>query len=107
VADLDGVGSKAGKNWDASVTISVVDAGQNAVTEVTVGGAWSEGSSDSCLTDTGGLCSFVLSGIDGKTVSSVTFTVNDLGHVSLVYQPADNTDPDGDSDGTSITINKP
>jgi hypothetical protein len=33
--------------------------------------------------------------------------VSDLTHPTLVYRSADNTDPDGDSDGTTIAVNKP
>ena len=48
-----------------------------------------------------------LAGLASKTVSSVTFTVTDVSHASLAYQAADNSDPDGDSDGSSITVSKP
>jgi hypothetical protein len=40
-------------------------------------------------------------------VASATFTVSSATHVSLTYQASDNHDPDSDSDGTSITVNKP
>jgi hypothetical protein len=35
------------------------------------------------------------------------FTVAGVIHASLTYDPAANADPDGDSDGTAITIKKP
>ena len=106
VADLDGSSSKAGKNWDASATITVWDADQNPVTDATVSGSWSTGDSASCTTGASGQCSLILAGL-GKTVSSVSFTITDVSHASLTYQAGDNADPDGDSDGTSITVAKP
>jgi hypothetical protein len=36
-----------------------------------------------------------------------TFTVTDLTDGSLVYDSASNTDPDGDSNGTVITVVRP
>jgi hypothetical protein len=33
--------------------------------------------------------------------------VTNVSHASLPYQPADNHDPDGDSNGTAITVSKP
>jgi hypothetical protein len=42
-----------------------------------------------------------------KRNSSTTFTVDDVSHASLTYDSSANTDPDGDSDGTSITVSKP
>jgi hypothetical protein len=48
-----------------------------------------------------------LTGINGKSTASVTFTVEGISHVALTYDSAGNTDPDGDSDGTTITVNKP
>ncbi len=49
------------------------------------------------------LCTAALSNKEIK----VTFTVQDVAHPAFVYQPADNADPDGDSDGTSITVSRP
>jgi len=34
----------------------------------------------------------------------VTFSVTDLSQPGFVYQPGDNHDPEGDSDGTAVTI---
>jgi hypothetical protein len=42
--------------------------------------------------------------MDGSA-GSVTFTVSGVSYDSLSYVPADNHDPDGDSDGNSIIIN--
>ena len=42
-----------------------------------------------------------------KRQGSVTFTVTGVSHPSLGYQLGDNHDPDGDSNGTAITVLKP
>jgi hypothetical protein len=39
--------------------------------------------------------------------TSVTFTVNSVTHSTLIYNSPDNHDPDGDSNGTAIVVNKP
>lgn len=39
--------------------------------------------------------------------SSVTFTISNISHATLTYDPAANNDPDGDSNGTAITVRKP
>jgi hypothetical protein len=36
----------------------------------------------------------------------VTFTVNGIAHATLAYAAGENHDPDGDSDGTTITVSK-
>jgi hypothetical protein len=107
VADLDGLSNKAGNKWDASVTITVLDAAQNPVTEAAISGSWSTGDSANCTTDSGGQCTLTLTGLDGKSTASVTFTVEDVSHAALTYDSAGNADPDGDSDGTTIMVNKP
>ncbi len=42
-----------------------------------------------------------------KNTASVTFTVDDVSHIDYVYGPGLKNDPDGDSDGTTISIAKP
>jgi hypothetical protein len=41
-----------------------------------------------------------------KTIASVTYTVTNLSATGYTYDAAANSDPDGDSNGTSITIVK-
>ena len=52
-------------------------------------------------------------GADGQPLSSgnianaqglVTFTVDNLSLAGYGYQPGDNHDPDGESDGTTVTL---
>jgi hypothetical protein len=103
VADLDGsavlVGTKG--NWQATVTATVRDTGGNPVQGATLNGTWG-----SCTTDGLGQCSLDSAEMR-KNKSSVTLTVEDVTHPTLAYDAAANADPDGDSDGTAITVNKP
>jgi hypothetical protein len=36
----------------------------------------------------------------------VIFIVANVAHAALSYEPADNHEPDGDSNGTSITVSR-
>jgi hypothetical protein len=61
-----------------------------------------QGTVGSCTTDANGTCS-----VTTKAKKNEQFTVTAVTHASLSYDPAANTDPDGDSDGTVIRIRKP
>jgi hypothetical protein len=73
-----------------------------------VEGDWSNGATGgpSCTTDGSGQCFVSRGGLKGN-VASVTFSVSNVTSGVGAYAAADNHDPDGDSDGTSITVNKP
>ncbi|HSG16153.1 MAG TPA: hypothetical protein VLE70_07515 [Anaerolineae bacterium] len=110
VGDLDGGSTNAGKNWAAQVTITVHDAGESLVSGATVSGIWGGGISEvsSCVMETAGSgkCTVTSSPIPKKN-TSVIFTVNNISHDSLVYSSSGaNHDPDGDSSGTAIQVNK-
>lgn len=110
VGDLDGQSVKLQKgNWKALVTVTVHDANHNPVANVTVNGTWTvngSSSAGSCttVTNTSGQCT-VDSGQLPKNKTTATFTVSDLTD-ALTYSPSANHDPDGDSNGTSITVSK-
>ena len=106
VGDLDGQARPTGKNWSASVTIAVVDAGAASVAGVSVSGTWAAGGSASCTTDATGRCTVTRSGIH-KNTASARFVVTQLTKTSFSYDPTRNRDPDGDSDGTAITVVRP
>jgi thermitase len=108
VGDLAGVGETVRSKWQAIVTITVHDAVHGPVANATVSGAWSGGATGGagCTTDGNGQCSVIKNNLKSN-VSSVTFTVSSVAHSSFTYAPGDNHDPDGDSDGTRITVSRP
>jgi hypothetical protein len=109
VGDLDGSSAQSKRNrWDATVSVLVHDSSETPVTNAEISGTWSGGVSDSdaCTTDSSGRCTITKSNIKSD-VGSVIFNITNITQVSFVYQPADNHDPDGDSDGTTITIYAP
>jgi hypothetical protein len=107
VGDLDGVTSTNHNRWNATVTITVHDASHNPVANITVSGTWSDGNvlSDSCPTNASGQCSMTSGDINTKKATSVTFTVTSLSGSGFTYDSSANHDPDGDSNGATITIN--
>jgi len=108
VGDLDGVsGPWDSRRWRADVTIAVVDDTAQPVAGATVSGTWSTGSqgTTSCVTDASGRCG-VFRRISNRR-ASVRWTVTAVSHPTLTYDSSANSDPDGDSDGTRITVTRP
>lgn len=111
VGDLDVVTSDDGSSWSATVEVAVHGPSHELVNGATVVGAWSESglASDTCTTgELGGTgtCIFLFTSIPSGT-PSVSFTVTDVTLTGETYQAAENHDPDGDSDGTTITAQNP
>jgi subtilisin family serine protease len=107
VGDLDGTSGRNGNGWRATVTILVHNAAEQPVSGATVSGLWSNsGSTVSCTTGTNGTCSLSTGRIN-NSVTSVDFTVSNIAASGATYDPTQNHDPDGDSNGTTITVNKP
>ena len=104
VGDLDALSLFEGRRWMTTVTISVVDDGGSPVEGAAVSVSWRDGSTDSCTTGGDGTCNVEDGEIRRRTWS---LTVDDVSHGSLSYDPGSNTDPDGDSDGTTIFIDRP
>lgn len=104
-ADLDATKSIKGNKWSATITIKVVDANGAAVSGATVSGSWSGAKTGTatCTTSASGSCSVTASSMTG---ASVTFTLTNLAKSGYTYNAAANSDPDGDSNGTAITIAK-
>jgi hypothetical protein len=106
VGDLDGTAQAQKNQWRATVRASVVDATGRPVPGAKVEGAWgATATTASCTTTTDGTCA-VSSPLMPRTTGSASFTVSALTHPSLAYRADGNTDPDGDSDGTSITVTR-
>jgi PKD repeat protein len=108
VGDLDGASANNGSTWTANITITVHDEGHGALSSATVSGSWSNGTTGnaSCVTNGGGTCTVSKTGIPKRT-GTVQFTVGNLTHASLTYASGSNHDPDGSSNGTSVTVSKP
>jgi len=112
VADLDAVTqSHPGGKWSATITIRVVNNAGSPVANAAVDGTWSGAHSGAgaCTTDAAGYCSVQSPQVPkkGSGNATLTWTVTNATHSTLTYDSASNTDPDGDSNGTSITANKP
>jgi hypothetical protein len=106
VGDLDRAASSQKSNWTATVTIAVHDANHAGVAGANVSGNWSSGGSAACTTGTNGTCTVSQAGLQKKT-ASVSFTINSVSLATFTYTPASNHDPDGDSNGTTVTVPKP
>jgi serine protease len=107
VADLDGAKTVGSKSWTATIMIKVVDANGVAVSGAVVTGTWSSGytGTATCTTGSAGTCS-VTTGSMKLTKTSVTYTVTKVAATGYTYNAAANSDPEGDSTGTVITIAK-
>jgi len=108
VGDLDGTSATNKSGWTGTVTVVAHDGNHNLLSGVTVTGSWSGGytGTGSCTTGATGLCQ-IKTGSVSKKNTSVTFAVSGAAKTSYVYQAAGNHDPDIDSNGTSITVQKP
>ncbi len=107
--DLDGSSATIKRNiWAATVTITVHDENHNLLANASVTGTWTGGASGTgtCTTNSLGKCAVSTGNISNKKPST-TFSVNNITAAGRTYQAAANHDPDGDSDGTSITVTRP
>jgi hypothetical protein len=105
MGDVDGSSTTQQSTWTAMVTIDVHSIYHGPVANAVVTGSWNNGTAASCTTDATGRCVISRSGIPRKT-TTVGFTVASASHGAFVYQPAGNHDPDGDSNGTAISISR-
>ena len=109
IGDLDRLSVNTTSNrWRATVTVKVVNGSNAPVSGAKVTGAWSNGETGtgSCTTATNGTCRIVKNNIR-RAVLSVRFTVTGVTKSAWTYNAALNSDPDGDSNGTYIVINRP
>jgi serine protease AprX len=106
VGDLDGTAARTvNRRWTATMTIGVQDGDDAMLGGVVVSASWQGGASATCTTDASGACSVSRQFQNSRT--SVSLTVNDLSKAGYTYQPWANHDPDGDSNGTTISVKKP
>jgi hypothetical protein len=107
VGDLDGSTASNGGTWSADVWVAVHGDDHAALPGATVTGVWNPGGQvASCVTEgpvgSAG-CTVSVAGIR-KRDKQVSFTVTSVSMPAVPYDAAANHDPDGDSDGTSITV---
>lgn len=107
VGDLDGNSVNNGRTWTAEVTVTVLDQNGKGVSGATVDGTWNPGGTVSAPDTTDNNGQITLTESFRKNVGETTFTVDNVTHPHFEYEEGANTDPDGDSDGTSITVTKP
>jgi serine protease AprX len=105
VGDLDDTSLLVTNGWKAQATIRI-----NTETEAPLPGAvvtarWPNATTMTCTTDTSGVCRVTRKFATRKL--SVLLTVVNVVPPAGTYAPADNHDPDGDSDGTTIRLYRP
>jgi hypothetical protein len=111
VGNLGGVADTSGTTgtWSATVQITAHDNRHSPLNGVTVHGLWNGTGSDiTCVTsDAGGTgtCTVVLSSIPNAT-RMVSFGVTGLTLTGYTYKPSGNHDPDGSSNGYSVTVKR-
>ncbi len=105
VGDLDRASTTQRSAWTATVTNTVHDSTHLLVANALISGSWNDGRSGSCTTTSTGQCAVSRSGIP-KATSSVKFTVTNVARAPFVYKPWSNHDPDGDSNGTEVTVTR-
>ena len=107
VGDLDGKTTiNTSTRYTISITVTVHDGNHAPVSGVTVTGNWSGATTGgvSCKTTTAGTCVLskgnILRGSGIVTLTMAGLALSPIG----VYVPGSNHDPDGDSDGTVISL---
>jgi hypothetical protein len=112
IGDLDAIVSDDGTSWSAIVEVTVHDANHNPINGATVVGTWTPKAFftvNTCTTgDFGGngTCIMLYPTISNRR-KSVSFTVNSVTLAGSPYVSTANHDPDGESNGTSIKVNRP
>ena len=92
-----------GAKIKVSIDVYVHDSSHSAIAGASVSGQWTGTSgSTSCTTGATSFCTVQTGPI--SVPGSVTFTVTGITYNGLDYQPANNHDDGGDSNGTSITV---
>jgi serine protease AprX len=105
VGDLDDTSSLLSTGWRAQVRILVEDQNAAPVSGAVVTGKWPSGATATCTTNTSGLCRISKKLMRSKL--SIVFTVTNVTSSVGAYKATLNHDPDGDSNGTKITLVKP
>jgi PKD repeat protein len=105
IGDVDAAIQKQPGGWTPLVTITLHDSNHAPIFNAMVTGVWSTGVTATCSTSQIGTCAVGLGPLPNKT-ASVTFSVQSVTEGRFAYTAAANHDPDGDSNGTTITVKK-
>jgi hypothetical protein len=87
-----------------SVTITVRNQDGALASGAVVTGTFSVGGSKSCTTGSNGTCTVTSGG--STTASSISYSVTGISLSGHTYLSSANTDVDGGSDGTTISVNR-
>ena len=107
--DIDGSAVNVpGNKWKAGASLLVHTWTHNLIPNATITGSWTGGftGGSTCVTNSAGSGKISTPAISRQN-PSVTFTISNITFGLYTYASGDNHDPDGDSNGTAITINKP
>ena len=111
ISNLDGQKwNEGGGTWAAYIDITVRNSDNQEISGVTVSAVWHDGTTFSCVTG-GGWCGARLNGIP-RSQNTATFTITNLSHPTMTYNPAANSDPQQGrnnnraSNGTVITVTR-
>ncbi len=110
VGDLDGTSTSQRRNkWDATVVVTVHDAADQPMPGVVVEGTWDGAASGvgTCTSGASGTCTVTKANLRNRKGTTASFTVSGLTAPDAIWSPGDNHDPDGDSNGTTITVAAP
>ena len=110
VSDLDASAASAGTGWRANATITLRTGAGSLPSGAVVTLRWrasKDRSTGTATCTTGSLGTCAVTTVVAKRNDTVTWTVEAVSASGLTYAPASNADPDGDSNGTSITVRKP
>jgi hypothetical protein len=106
VGDIDAFPSRQPNKWSVRLRFTVHSQTDATLQNVVVEGRWDTGATMGCTTNRFGYCEVSLIGI-ALTVPSRTFTIERVNIAGRVYIAASNHDPEKDSDGTTIVVNRP
>jgi PKD repeat protein len=107
--DLDSGSDASSRNrWIATVTVTIHNASHAPVPGAEVSGNWSNGAKGgaSCSTNASGICTMSKSNLKSN-LEQVAFSISSVNGTAITYDQNANHDPDGDSNGTTIMINRP
>jgi PKD repeat protein len=104
LGDLDAAKTVRNRSWDAFFTVTVHDAAHQPVANAFVYALWTTGAGR-CTTDSLGVCTFAVYGL-ANSRSTATFAVHTVESDGETYNAAANHDPDGETDGTRVTIRR-